>query len=371
MSSPVGRFWEPVDDSNVLCTLCPRYCKLSDGQAGFCFIRRNEGGKLLSDGYGTSTGFAIDPIEKKPLKHFLPGTPVLSFGTAGCNLACKFCQNWTISKARLTQTGTLRASAAEVVALAKRKGCASIACTYNDPIIYAEWMDDIGREARVQGLKTVAVTAGYITEEAREEAFRHVDAANVDLKGFSEHFYRKLTLSHLQPVLDFLTWIRAETTIWLEVTTLLIPDWNDGSDELAAQCAWMMDHLGPDVPLHFTAFHPDFKLRDKPRTPLATLERAREIALKAGLRYVYTGNVHHVAGQTTHCPSCSHPVIVRDWHQILSYELVDTNRCGKCGSEIAGVFQANHPFASSDDAQRYHEGRRDYLPFSQRIFKKA
>ncbi len=368
MIRPPARWWER-DDNRLKCTLCPRYCTLSEGQAGFCFVRKNEGGQMVSLAWGTSTGFAVDPIEKKPLKHFLPGTGVLSFGTAGCNLGCKFCQNWSISKAKITQRQTLECTPEKVVALARKQGCPSIACTYNDPVIYAEFMDDIGKEARRQGLQTVAVTAGYVTESAREEVFRHVDAANVDLKAFTETFYRKLTLSSLKPVLDFLVWAKTHTNMWLEVTTLLIPDHNDSTYELEEQCRWMVDHLGAETPLHLTAFHPDFKLRDKPRTPRSTLERARDIARNAGLSYVYTGNVHDVTGQTTFCPGCDHAVIERDWHRILSYDLVDTNRCGRCRTEIAGVFEADHPF-SNDPSSSYHGGRRDYLPFSKRIFRK-
>ena len=365
-----ARWWEPAERGKVLCTLCPRYCRIGDGQAGFCFIRQNHGGTLYNLGYGSSTGFALDPIEKKPLSHYLPGTSILSFGTAGCNLACKFCQNWSISKARLTQTGTLSCTASQVVELAKRKSCSSIACTYNDPVIYAEWMDHIGRAAGPAGLGTVAVTAGYITPEAREEAFRHVDAANVDLKAFSERFYRKLTLSHLAPVLDFLLWLKHETTIWLEVTTLLIEGHNDSDEELTAQYRWMLDNLGPDVPLHLTAFHPAYKLQNVPRTKASTLRRARELALAAGLHFVYTGNVHDQDGQTTWCPDCRMAVIERDWHDLLAYRLVDTNRCGGCGAEIAGRFQADHPFQGDQPDPRYHGGRRDYLPFSKRIFKR-
>lgn len=339
MTTPVheARWWDRVGEE-VVCQLCPRYCRLSEGQAGFCYVRQNQGGRLVSQAYGTSTGFALDPIEKKPLSHFLPGTSVLSFGTAGCNLGCKFCQNWSISKARLTQTRTHRATAAQVVELARERGAPSIACTYNDPVIYAEWMDDVGAAAHDRGLRMVAVTAGYVTPEAQSEVFRNVDAANVDLKGFSERFYRKLTLSQLRPVLDFLVWLKTHTEVWLEITTLLIPDWNDDPAELTAQCRWIVDNLGPDVPLHFTAFHPDYKLTDKPRTPPATLTMARSIAQSAGIRYVYTGNVHDVDGQTTRCPGCQHPVIIRDWHQVLANHLT-AGCCPKCGDAVAGIWR--------------------------------
>ena len=370
MTAREARWWHQGDDGRAVCTLCPRGCRLREGQSGFCSVRQNRGGRLVSLAYGTSTGFAVDPIEKKPLCHFLPGSPILSFGTAGCNLGCKFCQNWTTSKASASRASVLSATAEQVVELAVRHECASIACTYNEPIIYAEWMDDIGRSARAAGLRTVAVTNGYVTEAAREEVFAHVDAANVDLKGFTDAFYRKLTLSEMAPVLDFLGWLRHRTGIWLEVTTLVIPGWNDDPDDLKRQFAWMAGELGVDVPLHLTAFHPDFKLRDWPRTPPSTLRRSRELAQEAGLQFVYTGNVHDTEGQATRCPGCQTRVIERDWHSILAYRLVRTDRCASCGQQIPGVFTPDHPF---DDgaASRYHGGRRDHLPFSKRIFRKT
>ena len=263
-AAPTARYWSTQPDGRILCTLCPRYCRVADGQAGFCFIRQNRGGKLVQLGYGRSTGFAIDPIEKKPLNHFYPGTPVLSFGTAGCNLGCKFCQNWDISKAKLDEQGLRRNTPDEVVDLAVAQGAPSIAYTYNDPVIWAEYVIDIARAARRRGVKNVLVTAGYVTDEARPELYADADAANVDLKAFSEDFYRKTTASHLEPVLETLKWIRHKSDTWLEVTTLLIPGHNDSDDELARLAAWFAANLGPDVPLHFTAFHPDFKMTDLP-----------------------------------------------------------------------------------------------------------
>jgi pyruvate formate lyase activating enzyme len=226
-----------------------------------------------------------------------------------------------------------------VVDLALRAGCAGIAYTYNDPVIWAEYAIDIARVAREAGLKNVFVTAGYVTAEARPEVFRHIDAANVDLKGFSEDFYRHVTLSHLEPVQETLRWLKRETDVWVEITTLLIPGHNDSSDEIEAECDWVLRELGPDVPIHFTAFHPDFKMLDTPPTPAATLRRARKIALRAGLRYCYVGNVHDRDGQTTFCPGCGGALIRRDWHAILSYRLADA-RCPDCGTEIPGVFHA-------------------------------
>jgi pyruvate formate lyase activating enzyme len=332
-----ARWWKPLPSGKLLCYLCPRLCEIPEGKAGFCFIRKNEGGRLVNLGYGKSTGFAVDPIEKKPLNHFLPGTTVLSFGTAGCNLGCKFCQNWDISKARLDERRSEEGSPEEVVELAIRSGCSSIAYTYNDPVIWAEYAIDIAKVARDAGLKNVFVTAGYVTPEAREEIFRWMDAANVDLKAFTERFYRHVTLSHLEPVKDTLRWLRRETPVWFEITTLLIPGENDSDDEIREECDWILEDLGPDVPLHFTAFHPDFKMTDKPYTPPETLLRAREIARSAGVRFCYVGNVHDREGQTTFCPGCGAALVNRDWHAILRYRL-DGDRCIDCGTEIPGVF---------------------------------
>jgi len=348
-----ARWWRPAERGKLLCTLCPRYCLVGEGQAGFCYIRQHHGGKLWSLGYGRSTGFAADPIEKKPLAHFLPGALVLSFGTVGCNLGCKFCQNWDISKARLDERTSEPATPEAIVALARRTGSAGIAYTYNDPVIWAEFVIDVARAAHEAGLVNVLVTAGYVTPEARGELFEHIDAANVDLKGFTEDFYHRVTFGHLEPVLDTLVWLRRETRVWTEITTLLIPGLNDSDDEITRECDWIVDHLGPDVPLHFTAFHPDFEMTDRPRTPASTLVRARAIARQRGLRYVYVGNVHDAEGQTTFCPGCGRALIVRDWHAIRKYRL-DGNRCPDCGAEIPGRF---HP-GRHDGGERRTSGTR-------------
>lgn len=331
-------WWHRENDGRILCTLCPRFCRLGDGQTGFCYIRKNLGGKLYSLGYGTSTGFAVDPIEKKPLNHFLPGSEILSFGTAGCNLGCRFCQNWSISKAKLDDARSLYATPEQVIALAIRHRAPSIAFTYNDPVIWGEFVIDISRIARERDIKSVMVTAGYIAAQARAEVFRYIDAANVDLKAFTEHFYHKLTFSHLDPVLDTLRWLKLETDIWFEITNLMIPGENDDADETRRLCHWILENLGDSVPVHFTAFHPDFKLTDKPRTPAATLRRARKIALSAGIKYCYVGNVFDAEGQTTTCPSCQRVLIRRSWHDILEYNL-EGSRC-TCGAEIPGRFVA-------------------------------
>ena len=337
MEHKIAKWWEPQSNGKILCTLCPRYCTIGKGQKGFCYIRENIDDKLYSIGYGRPTGFAVDPIEKKPLSHFLPGTNVLSFGTAGCNLGCKFCQNWTMSKSRIDEINSQEASPDEVVQLAKKHKTPSIAYTYNDPTIFGEYVIDISKIAREENIKNVMVTAGYIDKDARKDVYKYIDAANVDLKAFTEMFYHKLTFSHLNDVLDTLIWIKNETDVWLEITTLLIPGENDSADEIKQLSNWIVENLGENVPLHFTAFHPDFKMKDKPRTPSVTLDLARNIAIKEGINYCYVGNVHNVEGQTTYCSNCNEPVIIRDWHSVLNIEIVNGN-CSNCGEKIAGVF---------------------------------
>ena len=333
----LAKWWEKTENNKILCTLCPRYCTLGEGQAGFCFIRQNINGKLYSIGYGKPSGFGIDPIEKKPLNHFYPGTTILSFGTAGCNLGCRFCQNWSISKARLDDENSFEASSEDVVKLAKKYNTPSIAYTYNDPTIFGEYVIDISKLAREEGIKSVMVTAGYIDKEARKDVYKYIDAANVDLKAFSENFYHKLTFSHLNDVLDTLVWLKNETNVWFEITTLLIPDENDSPEEISQMCDWILKNLGDSIPLHFTAFHPDFKLTDKIRTPVSTLESARAIALSAGIKYCYVGNVHNPEGQTTYCPNCKTALIKRDWHSVITNKIAD-GKCYKCNEIIAGVF---------------------------------
>ncbi len=338
-SSHPGRWWHALGDGRIQCDLCPRDCKLHEGQRGACFVRKMQDGAMVLTTYGRSSGFCVDPIEKKPLNQFYPGSSVLSFGTAGCNLACKFCQNWDISKSREMDRLMDQATPGTIAGAALQLGCKSVAFTYNDPVIFAEYALDVADACRAKGVKTVAVTAGYIHSEPRREFYSKMDAANVDLKAFTEDFYFKLTGAHLQPVLDTLVYLVKETGVWTEITTLLIPGKNDSEAEIEAECAWIAQNLGRDVPLHFTAFHPDWKMRDVPATPAATLTRAREIALRAGLRYVYTGNVHDQAGGSTYCPSCENPVIVRDWYDIRGYHLTDEGGCKFCGARLAGRYQ--------------------------------
>jgi len=332
------KYWHVLEDGRVQCDVCPRECKLHDGQRGLCFVRAAEGGKVVLTTYGRSSGFCVDPIEKKPLNHYLPGTPILSFGTAGCNLACKFCQNWDISKSREIDTLADQASPEKIARVAKELGCRSVAYTYNDPVIFMEYAIDVAKACREVGINSVAVTAGYMCEEPRKEFYQYMDAANVDLKGFTEDFYWKLTGGHLQPVLDTLVYLKHETDVWFEITTLLIPGMNDSDKEIDEMTRWGVENLGPDVPWHFTAFHPDYKMTDRPPTPPATLTRARDIALKNGLRYVYTGNVHDKAGGSTYCHSCGQLLIGRDWYVISEWNLDEKGCCNKCGTACAGHF---------------------------------
>jgi len=337
-----GRYWHRLEDGRIQCDLCPRYCKLHEGQRGLCFVRGRRDDQIVLTTYGRSSGFCIDPIEKKPLNHFLPGTPVLSFGTAGCNLTCKFCQNWDISKARELDRVQDVASPKAIAETAVRSGCRSVAFTYNDPVIFMEYAVDVAQACRERGIKTVAVSAGYICAEPRLEFFRHMDAANIDLKGFTEGFYKNLCSGRLQPVLDTLEYLKHSTEVWFEITTLLIPGENDSPAEIDALSRWVMERLGPDVPLHFTAFHPDWKMLETPPTPPATLRMARRIGTETGLRYVYTGNIHDPEGQSTYCHGCKALLIGRDWYELTAWNLITEGRCQRCGTPCAGVFEETH-----------------------------
>jgi len=331
-------WWTSLDDGRIRCDVCPRACALHDGQAGLCFVRMRAGDRIVLTTYGRSSGFCVDPIEKKPLNHFLPGTSVLSFGTAGCNLACRFCQNWDISKSREIDTLADTASPTQIAEAAVRLGCRSLAFTYNDPVIFMEYAMDVADACRERGLKAVAVTAGYMNAGPRVEFYRHMDAANVDLKAFTDDFYQRICAGRLKPVLETLEYLKHETGVWFEITNLMIPGLNDAPQETDAMTRWIVDHLGPDVPVHFTAFHPDWKLQDRPPTPAATLTAARDIALGNGVRYAYTGNTHDVAGQSTRCHRCGALLIERDWYQLGRWRLDERGRCAACGEPCAGVF---------------------------------
>lgn len=336
----VTRYWHQLDDQRIQCDLCPRFCKMHEGQRGLCFIRGCENGQIKLFSYGRSSGYCIDPIEKKPLNHFYPGTPVLSFGTAGCNLACKFCQNWDMSKSREMDTLADQASPQQLAHTAKQTGCKSIAFTYNDPVIFLEYATDVASACHARQIKTVAVSAGYICAKPRIDFFKHIDAANIDLKAFTDRFYHKICGAHLAPVLDTLLYLKHETDVWLELTTLLIPGENDTSQELESMTSWVVDKLGPDVPMHFTAFHPDWKMRDKKATEQQVLTKTHEIAMANGVRYAYTGNVHDNAGSSTYCHNCGIRLIERDWYQLGKWNLNDTGCCTKCATPLSGRFEA-------------------------------
>ena len=333
-----GRYFQVLEDGRVQCNVCPRHCQLREGKRGFCFVRQNVDNRMMLTTYGRSSGFCIDPIEKKPLNHFYPGTSVLSFGTAGCNLGCRFCQNWDISKAREWDRLTAAAMPEKIAQVALNMGCKSVAFTYNDPVIFLEYAVDIAKACHQVGIKTVAVTAGYIGQEARVEFYDHMDAANIDLKAFTQEFYKKLCFSDLKPVLETLIYLKNDTNVWFEITNLIIPDANDSDDEIKKMVNWILTHLGPDVPVHYSAFHPDYKMMDRPPTPPETLTRARDISIAAGLKYVYTGNVHDSKGGSTYCEGCGQCIIERDWYQLGIYE-VKSNSCGFCGKGVPGFFE--------------------------------
>lgn len=335
-----ARHWHRLEDGRLQCDVCPRFCKLHDGQRGLCFVRARQGDEVVLTTYGRSSGFCIDPIEKKPLNHFLPGTAVLSFGAAGCNLTCKFCQNWEISKAREIDRLNDEASPETIARAAEDLGARSVAFTYNDPVIFLEYAVDVARACHARGIRTVAVTAGYIAPGAREEFFAHMDAANVDLKAFSEDFYRRLCTGQLEPVLETLKYLKHETDVWFEITTLLIPGENDSDEEIDSMTRWVVENLGPDVPHHFTAFHPDWKMADKGRTPAATLARARAIARRNGIRHAYTGNILDPEGASTWCHECGELLIERAGYELGAWRLDAQGRCRRCGTPCAGVFEA-------------------------------
>jgi len=334
-----GRYWHALEDGRIQCNVCPRFCVLKEGQRGLCFVRARSGDQVVLTTYGRSSGFCVDPIEKKPLNHFLPGTSVLSFGTEGCNLSCAFCQNWDISKSREISKLSEEASPDTIAKAAERLGCRSVAFTYNDPTIFFEYAIDVAKACRERGIRTVAVTAGYICPAPREEFYRHVDAANVDLKAFTETFYHRVTAAHLDPVLDTLRYLKKETGVWLEITNLLFPGHNDSERELEEMTKWIFAELGPDVPMHFTAFHPDWKMRDVPPTPPETLRRAREIARGNGIRYAYTGNISDEEGGTTSCHVCGRILVGRDGYTLTSWGLTESGACQACGTPCPGVFE--------------------------------
>lgn len=343
-----AQYWHQFDDDRIQYDLCPRDCKLHERQHGACSVRGRIGNTMVLTTYGRSSGFRVDSIEKKPLNQFYPGSSVLSFGTAGCNLACKFCQNWDISKSRSFDKLADQASPEDIARYAGKHDCMSVAFTYNDPVIFTEYAMDVADACHERDIKTVAVTAGYIHAQPRCDLSAKMDAANVDLKAFTEEFYIKQTGSHLQPVLETLKYLKHETNMRLELTILLIPGLNDSAWEIGAMSDWIAEELGVDVPPHFSAFHPDYKLKEIPFTPTETLIQARKIALDTGLQYVYIGNVHNLEGDTTYCPTCGNVLIVRDWDEIKQYRLTHNGHCEDCNTAITGCFEQ---FAGQFDRQ--------------------
>ncbi len=332
------KYWHKLDNNKIQCDLCPRFCQLKQGQRGFCFIRENRQQELVLSSYGRSSGFAIDPIEKKPLNHFLPGSKILSFGTAGCNLSCKFCQNWDISTSKEMHRLSSQASPEQIAHYAKQQNCLSVAYTYNDPVIFHEYAYDVALACKELNIKSVAVTAAYQCEQPREEFYSVMDAANIDLKAFTESFYKKMTGSHLQPVLDTIHYVYHQTNVWLELTTLLIPGLNDSDKEIHQLTQWVVTELGNDVPLHFSAYHPQHKLQHIPATTLNTLKKAYDIAKENGLYYVYCGNVHDTSSASTWCRNCGKLLIERDWYQLGKININNEGYCSHCYTQCHGVF---------------------------------
>lgn len=332
------KFWHLLDNGRVQCDLCPHFCKLLEGQHGLCFVRARIQNQIVLTTYGLTSGLGIDPVEKKPLYHFFPGTTAFSFGTVGCNLSCLFCQNWNISKCRKMDRLSVPVAPQEIAQQALANGCKSVAFTYNEPTVFMEYAIDVAKECHKLGIKTISVTNGYICKEPRQEFYNYIDAANVDLKGFTDRFYTKIIGGKLQTVLDTLLYLKNQTKVWLEITTLLIPDENDSSEEIEESTTWIMKNLGPDIPMHFTAFHPAWKMLDKQPTPIATLKRARDIALKNGLHYVYIGNIHDPDSSITSCSNCKNHIIIRDGYKITRYHLNSSGQCSFCGTKCPGVF---------------------------------
>jgi pyruvate formate lyase activating enzyme len=323
----------------MYCDLCPRQCELTENVTGFCGVRSVKDGKTVLTTYGRSTGFAVDPIEKKPLYHFYPGSQVLSFGSIGCNLACRFCQNAATSMSHDFTPLQTSATPEEIVRLAKEHDCRSVAFTYNEPIIWAEYAEDVAAACRQAGMKTVAVSNGFISESRRAEFFDLMDAANIDLKSFHETFYRDHCSASLEPVKKTLRYLAQSSKTWLEVTTLLIPMLNDSDLEITELSAWFVKNLGKETPLHFSAFHPAHRLTNVEPTPAQTLFRAREIAMSQGLRNVYIGNIDDPAGQSTSCPQCGQTVISRHRYRIDEYQIDEDACCKYCGQTISGYFE--------------------------------
>ena len=331
----LANYWQPIEGDVVQCLLCPRKCVLGTGQRGVCTVRICKDGKLYTLGYGNPVAIHIDPIEKKPFFHVAPGEPVYSLAVAGCNMRCIFCQNWQISQSRPDETQNYALSPENVVSEAIQNKCKFIAYTYTEPTVFYEYMLDIAKVARQKGIKNTMHTCGYINPEPLKELLKYMDAVNVDLKGFSEEFYAKIGLmAQLEPVLDTLKAIKKQG-VWLEITNLLIPGFNDDPAKIKEMCVWIKDNLGPDVPLHFSRFMPAFKLENLPPTPVEKLKEAYDIAKAAGLKYVYIGNLPGAPEESTYCPRCGKVVVKRQGYQIQEDNIIKS-KCKFCGYTIAG-----------------------------------
>jgi len=336
LSKVEARFYKKHPDREIECTLCPRFCKLSDKERGYCGVRENMGGTYYTLVYGKACSIHVDPIEKKPLFHFLPNNQALSIATAGCNVNCKFCQNWEISQVRPEQINHVDFPPTSVVKSAQANKCPIIAYTYSEPIVFYEYMYDTSQQARKKGIKNVVITGGHINPTPLKELIQVVDAIKIDLKSFSQEFYTNYVRGKLQPVLDAIK-IVANSTIWMEIVYLVIPTLNDTPEEIRSMCQWVLREIGPDVPLHFSRFHPMYLMKNLPPTPISTLERARNIAIKEGIHYVYIGNVPGHKAENTYCPNCKNILIKRMGYQIQIINLTN-GKCKFCNNPIPGIW---------------------------------
>ncbi|MDI6849512.1 MAG: AmmeMemoRadiSam system radical SAM enzyme [Candidatus Saccharicenans sp.] len=336
LSRVEARYYRKLPDREIKCDLCPRFCRLGDKERGFCGVRENQDGRYYTLVYGQVASLNVDPIEKKPFFHFLPGSGAFSLATAGCNLSCKFCQNWEISQMRPEQVKSVSLSPEALVASCERYDCPVIAYTYTEPVIFFEYMFDSSQLARKKGLRNVVVTAGYINPEPLADLLRVVDAVKVDLKAFNQKFYSEYVRGELQPVLQTIKQI-ARSGTWLEIVYLVIPTLNDNPAEIRDMCRYLKEEIGPDYPVHFSRFHPMYLVKNLPPTPVSTLERLREAALAEGLHYVYVGNVPGHPGENTYCPKCGNLIIERYGYVIRKKEL-SGNKCRYCGQTVAGVW---------------------------------
>ena len=323
--------------SKVRCSICPKGCELAPGETGDCRVRKNIGGEIVCTTYALPCSMNVDPVEKKPLYHFLPGSPILSIATAGCNLHCKQCQNWQISQAELFTTSLPDVFPEDVVQMARKRKCPAIAYTYTEPLVSFEYTYDCCQAAAAAGIKNVLVTAAYINPEPLRDICRFVDAVNVDLKSFSDDFYRDICDARLSPVLKALTTMK-ECGVMLEITNLIIPTLNDSEEETKQLCGWIAENLGSETPLHFSRFFPQNELKHLPPTPIDTLLRAREIALQTGLQFVYVGNLQSDEGENTHCPNCGKPLIERHGYHVRKNRLA-AGQCPACQTPVPGVWE--------------------------------